>query len=108
MKVTPQTGVKNKRRSARGSLGKRAAGAPQGPRPLFEKGPVDFAIGGQSWDTTSSQCSVGAWDNGNAKDFFGALFFGDNHFPVSKTFVDSVFCIAELMNLWFTESPNEL
>lgn len=108
MKVTPQTGVKNKRRSTKGSLGKRAAGVPQGPRPLFEKGPVDFAIGEQSWDTTSSQCSVGPWDNGNAKDFFGALFFGDDPFPVSEAFVDSISWIAELTNPCSTESPNRL
>jgi len=82
LKVTPQTGVKSKRGSVKGSLEKRL-GVPQVIRPLFEKGPVGFAVGAQSWDTTSSQCSVGAWDNGNANDFFGALIFGDDPFPVS-------------------------
>ncbi|MCJ1471609.1 hypothetical protein MMC13_000249 [Lambiella insularis] len=35
----------------------------------------------RAWDSTSSQCSVGGWDNGNANDFFGALIFGDNTLP---------------------------
>jgi hypothetical protein len=48
---------------------------------LYEKGPVDFAIGSQSWDSTSSQCSVGGWDNGDASDFFAALVFGDDIIP---------------------------
>lgn len=80
MEVTPQTGLPNSRRLTRASLGKRLAPGLQ-PQPLFEKGPVDFAIGSQSWDSTSSQCSVGAWDNGDANDFFGALIFGDDPLP---------------------------
>ena len=64
----------------RASLGKRVSPAVP-PRPLYEKSPVDSAIGPQSWDPTSSQCSVGAWDNGDANDFFGALIFGDDPLP---------------------------
>ena len=78
MLITPQTGV-SKRSNGR-SLGKRMVGA-MPPRVLFESGPVQFAIGAQSWDTASSQCSVGGWDNGNAKNFFGALIFGDSYLP---------------------------
>jgi hypothetical protein len=48
---------------------------------LYEKGPVDFAYASQIWDTSSSQCSVGGWDNGNAKDFFGSLILGEDSFP---------------------------
>jgi len=95
MEVTPQSGVKDKRvkrtagklpapeaedDGAHHVLWKRPV-APQQPRPLHEKGPVDFAIGGQSWDTTSDACSVGGWDNGDANDFFGSLVFGDSFTP---------------------------
>jgi hypothetical protein len=48
---------------------------------LFESGPVDFAYASQTWDTTSSQCSVGDWNNGNANDFFGSLIFGEDFLP---------------------------
>lgn len=78
LEITPQTGLK--RRSTRTSLRKRV-GAPPQNRPLFEKGPVDFAYGTQTWDTSSAQCTVGAFDNGNANDFFGSLIFGDNFIP---------------------------
>lgn len=57
-------------------------GAPPIPiPPLEEKGPVSFAIGAQSWDSTSPQCSTGAYDNGSANNFFGALIFGDTFIP---------------------------
>lgn len=73
--VTPQIGLKTMRRS------EKLAVPPPSTRPLFEHGPVDFALGSQSWDSTSSQCKVGGWDNGNANDFFGALIFGDDFIP---------------------------
>jgi len=91
MKVTPEKGISNKqiKRAAHplpatgvqgGTpshlLWKRAVGPPP-PRPLYQKGPVKFAVRAQSWDTASSACSVGGWDNGNAKDFLGTLIFGD-------------------------------
>lgn len=78
--VTPQTGMKDKRSALDKYIDKRLGG-PTGIRPLFEHGPVNFAYSGQSWDTSSSQCSVGGWDNGNANDFFGALIFGDDFVP---------------------------
>ena len=78
--VTPQTGISSKRRLRRGTLIERI-GVPPSTRPLFEHGPVDFALGSQTWDTSSSQCKVGGWDNGDANDFFGALIFGDDFIP---------------------------
>ena len=78
--VTPQTGIKSKRRLRRETLNERIA-IPHPTRPLFEHGPVDFALGSQKWDTSSPQCTVGGWDNGDANDFFGALIFGDDFIP---------------------------
>lgn len=75
--LTPQTGMKSR---VRRSLDRRAGG-PIPNRPLFEKGPLQFAYGDQSWDTSSSQCSVGGYDNGDANDFFGSLIFGDDFIP---------------------------
>ena len=82
LSATPQTGVSNSRRSASRTFNKRL-GAPIQVRPLYEKGPVDFVYGTQTWDTSSAQCTVGGWDNGDANDFFGALIFGDDPLPVS-------------------------
>lgn len=83
--VTPETGLKKHKRGAsddgRDILGKRI-GAPAPTRPIFEHGPVKFAYGAQSWDTGSSACSVGDFDNGNAGNFFGSLIFGDTFIPV--------------------------
>lgn len=74
--LTPQTGISSR---VKRSLDKRI-GVPAPPgRPLFEKGPLQFAYGGQSWDTSSSQCSVGGYDNGDANNFFGSLIFGDDY-----------------------------
>ncbi len=82
LSATPKTGVSNSRRSASRTVNKRFGG-PIEPRPLFEKGPVDFVYGTQTWDTSSAQCTVGGWDNGDANDFFGALIWGDDPLPVS-------------------------
>ncbi len=97
--ATPQTGISGKRirrASAVPSttpaarvddeilhqhLWKNLVGQPAS-RPLYEKGPVDFAVGPQYWNITSSACSVGGWDNGNANDFSGALIFGGAFVPV--------------------------
>lgn len=79
--VTPQTGLDDKRSNLYKRLNKRLGGPVTGIRPSFEQGPVDFAYGGQSWDTSSSQCTVGGWDNGDANDFFGTLIFGDDFVP---------------------------
>jgi len=94
MVLTPQTGYKNKIKRATDPLfGADAENsrrsyplrkwviAPPSTRPLYEKGPLNFAVGGQSWDTTSSQCSVGNYENGNANDFFSSFFFGDKFVP---------------------------
>lgn len=78
--VTPQTGMSDKRSGDDSYLVKRL-GVPEIIRPLFEHGPVDFAYSGQSWDTSSSQCSIGGWDNGDANDFFGTLIFGEDFIP---------------------------
>ncbi|KAI9841870.1 MAG: hypothetical protein M1837_000340 [Sclerophora amabilis] len=91
MKVTPQSGLDDKRIkrealpapeavSADGRPSKphwKRIGVPAPPRPLFRNGPVEFAIKEQAWDTSSEECSVGDWDNGDANDFFGTLIFGD-------------------------------
>lgn len=82
LSVTPKSGIKSKR-SASGSLSRRIAPPPPG-RTLHENGPVLFAYGDQSWDTTSADCSVGAWDNGGAEEFFGTLIFGDKNFPTRQ------------------------
>ena len=83
LSATPQTGLGNSKRSASRTVNKRL-GAPIEFRPLFEKGPVDFVYGTQTWDTSAAQCTVGGWDNGDANDFFGALIFGDDPLPVSR------------------------
>ena len=83
LSATPRTGVSNSRRSASRTVNKRI-GVPPESRPLFENGPIDFAYGTQTWDTSAAQCTVGGWDNGDAADFFGALIFGDNFIPVSQ------------------------
>jgi hypothetical protein len=99
MKVTPQTGVSSQRmkrvayplptartkNDSPGHLIWKKFVPPSHPRPLYENGSIDFAIGAQSWDTTSSACSVGGWDNGNADNFFGTLIFGNTFPPVSRT-----------------------
>lgn len=79
--VTPQNGTSDEKRSNSKDLRKRIGGPVPHNRPVFEHGPVDFAYGAQTWDTSSSQCSVGAWDNGDAKDYLGALIFGDDFIP---------------------------
>ena len=70
--LTPQTGRSSR---VKRYLDKRMI-APPPSRPNFENGPLQFAYGDQSWDTSSSQCSVGSYDNGNADDFFGSLLLG--------------------------------
>ncbi|KAL8786994.1 MAG: hypothetical protein Q9195_007972 [Heterodermia aff. obscurata] len=65
-----------------GKLAKRVGGAIPAARPLHEDGPVSFGYADQAWDTTSGQCSVGGWDNGNAGDFFASFFTGDTTIPV--------------------------
>ena len=77
LSVTAKSGLKNKKRW---TLGKRI-GAPAPPRPLFEKGPVEFAYGDLKWDTGSTDCKVGDWDNGNFNDFVDGFVFGDKHIP---------------------------
>lgn len=64
MLVTPQESSNDKkRRSADTSfLTKLISDRDQSLRPLYDKGPVKFAYSGQTWDTGSSQCSVGGWD----------------------------------------------
>ena len=56
--------------------------APIPPRPVYEKGTVGFVLGTQTWDSSQKACTTGAWDNGNANDFFGSLIFGDEFIPV--------------------------
>jgi hypothetical protein len=95
--VTPQTGVSNKLmkrispfpRTEKDNLGHhfwKKLAPPSHPRPLYEKGTIDFAVGVESWNTTSSACSDGGWDNGQANDFFGTLIFGNSFLPVSPPF----------------------
>lgn len=43
---------------------------------VCEKGVVDFAYGSQAWDTKSSQCSVGGWDNMNAAKAWNKVMHG--------------------------------
>jgi hypothetical protein len=43
------------------------------PRLLFEKGPINFKLGAQSWDTSSNACSVGEYNNGNGNDVYRSL-----------------------------------
>lgn len=50
-------------------------------RPAQEKGPVNFVLGAQSWDSTSEQCSTGKYDNGNFKDELKSIFLGDHKLP---------------------------
>lgn len=48
---------------------------------LFRDGPVEFSIKEQAWDTTSSQCKVGDWNNGlNVDDILAP----QEGFPVSS------------------------
>ena len=77
--VTPTEDKAEKRNSVAKRLG---VAIPAG-RPLHENGPVSFGYANQAWDTTSGQCSVGGWDNGNAGDFFASFFVGDTSIPVS-------------------------
>jgi hypothetical protein len=63
------------------SLFKRILGSGPTSRPLFENGPIQFAIGAQTWDSTSSQCSVGNWDNENFFDFINAFVGADRFMP---------------------------
>lgn len=93
--VTPQSGI-SKRRSPVTFLRKRVGGPIHSNRPLFESGPVDFAYASQTWDTSSSQCSVGGWDNGNANDFFASLIAGENFFPNRQ--IDCLFDCPALDN----------
>ncbi|CEJ62700.1 hypothetical protein PMG11_11193 [Penicillium brasilianum] len=79
--VTPQSGISSKRGTSGAFLRKRAGGPIHSNRLLFESGPVYFAYASQTWDTTSSQCSVGDWNNGNANDFFESLIFGEDFLP---------------------------
>ncbi|KAI9785038.1 MAG: hypothetical protein M1835_003437 [Candelina submexicana] len=51
---------------------KKRLDAPPPPRPLYEKGPVHFAVGDRKWDTSSKQCTVAGWNHGNANEFLGA------------------------------------
>ena len=102
LSATPQTGLSTSRRSASRTVNKRL-GAPIQNRPLFEKGPVDFVYGTQTWDTSSAQCTVGGWDNGDANDFFGALIFGDDPLPVSQISLLAMY--SYFMNTNVSQSP---
>lgn len=74
LSVTPHGNFKNKRTNGGGG------GIP--PRILQEKGPVNFVLGGQSWDSTTNQCSTGKYDNGNLADYLKGLFgFGNLKLP---------------------------
>jgi hypothetical protein len=48
---------------------------------LCQKGAIEFKYKSQAWNSTSSQCSVGAWDNGDFADVMGELIFGDDFVP---------------------------
>ena len=80
LEVTPMEDKPEKR----DSVVKRVGGAVPAAKPLHEDGPISFGYADQAWDTTSGQCSVGGWDNGNAGDFFSSLFTGDTTIPVSS------------------------
>ena len=107
VQLTPQTGLKSRKRSLRfedrsaaldtandsvrrdlnTSSHEQAAsvkvGAPITTRPLFEKGQIEIVINKQKpFDTSSSTCHVGHWDNGGADDFFKSLL-GATFLPVS-------------------------
>ena len=76
--VTPQ----REKAEKRGVVAKRVIGAIPNIKPLNRDGPVEFTIKEQAWDTTSSQCTVGDWDNGmNGEDLLDPS--PDQGFPVS-------------------------
>lgn len=62
MYITPQSQPVNSKRWYSRPNTRRMIGQPQS-KPFFETGPVQFSIDSRSWDTTSSQCSVGGWEN---------------------------------------------
>ncbi|THC92373.1 hypothetical protein EYZ11_008163 [Aspergillus tanneri] len=80
LQVTPQKKYSSRRRLF-GTFLRKRVGGPIPMRPIYKHGPVDFAYASQKWDTSSSQCSVGDWDDGNANDIFGTLIFGDKFLP---------------------------
>jgi hypothetical protein len=81
LRVTPQIGL-IKRSLSSGHLDWKRYGEPS-LQLIYEKGPIEFTIGPQQWNTSSSACSVESWDNGCANDFFDVLIFGDTFLLVS-------------------------
>ncbi|KAL8886501.1 MAG: hypothetical protein Q9215_005800 [Flavoplaca cf. flavocitrina] len=80
LSVTPQPGGLHDKRGAL-----RGRAVPQvKPHVILKNGPISFSVGSLEWDSTSSQCSVGDWDNGDANDFFEDLAFGDTVTPVHQ------------------------
>lgn len=75
LSVTPQPGGLHDKRGA--LRGRAIPPAPLKPHLILKKGPIKFSVGSQEWDSTSSQCSVGDWDSGDAKDFFEDVALGD-------------------------------
>ncbi|KIW21726.1 uncharacterized protein PV07_12842 [Cladophialophora immunda] len=48
--------------------------------PYAEKQVLIFELGARSWNSSSDNCQVGKWDNGNFGDLLGGLL-GDAFFP---------------------------
>lgn len=64
MLVTPQSSGNDKRRLSAdiSFLAKMIGKRQQSLHPEYDKGPLKFAYGSQTWDNKASQCSVGGWD----------------------------------------------
>ena len=67
LNITPQSTNKNKKRSEKQILG-RGIGLPLKPWSSLDDVVLAFTIGSQSWDSTSSQCTVGGWDKLDSGD----------------------------------------
>ncbi len=88
MRVTPHGNSDPKKRDFTSAVKRpngidKRAGGPVYIRPAQERDPVAFSIGAQSWDSASSQCSVGQYDNGNAADFV-KFFIGLENFVSNR------------------------
>ncbi|KAL9033987.1 MAG: hypothetical protein Q9180_005653 [Flavoplaca navasiana] len=82
LSVTPHPGNLLEKR---GKVRSRAFVPPRAkPHHFTKDGPIKFSTGSQEWDTTSSQCSLGEWDGGDAGDLFEDLTFGDRLVPVRQ------------------------
>lgn len=80
MLLTPETGM-SKRRVKRSPIG-----VPPNPailQTIRQRGPLKFAYASQNWDSGSTQCSRGDWDNGNFDDFVTWFVTGEEKLPVS-------------------------